>query len=284
MLVHGNDCHIVSDRNGIEQSKELDIEPRLKMCKFRGEELHRRGRPNCSRGCPMCTRPSALVRFATCASLISAALTRPDFPQLLHFMGSFFEFSVYLLFCRPHHIYPTRHFLYRYCLRLKKNKPLVQRVTREVVSKHHRRAVAARCPLSCWQTGRSSFISQDVAFEERQLCFDINSKVPVPQAQIALDVRRHTSLVQAAIHSPSQLCTTSVSGCCLHKIESVHKFSPEIWMLWTQKKTQLISDEVNTVVSWSDAQTKYFSAHRLNTLMRTLNFEFRDARLDALKS
>ena len=60
----------------------------------------------------------------------------------------------------------------------------------------------------------------------------------------------------------------------------------KIRMLWMEEITQhnkLIIEKVNTMVNWSDALTKYFSAHRLNTLMKGLNLEFSDGRPDALK-
>ena len=48
----------------------------------------------------------------------------------------------------------------------------------------------------------------------------------------------------------------------------------KIQMLWLEENTQqneLIIEKVNTMVNWSDALTKYLSAHRLNTLMKGLN-------------
>ena len=60
----------------------------------------------------------------------------------------------------------------------------------------------------------------------------------------------------------------------------------ETQMLWLEENThqnELIIDKVNTMVNWSDALTKYFSAHRLNTLMKGLNLEFSDGRPGALK-
>ena len=81
-------------------------------------------------------------------------------------------------------------------------------------------------------------------------------------------------------------CTDSSAARAMATCKGVGGVKHLIRMFWLLEKTKqnnLIIEKVNMMVNWKKTLTKCHSANRLNTLMKGLNLEFRDGRLDAPK-